>query len=44
MLGDEKKKVQYDNLGSSAFSSQEMNGFYSQRFNQGVRTGILWPY
>ena len=31
VLGDEKKKVQYDNLGSSAFSSQEMNSFYSQR-------------
>ncbi len=31
VLGDEKKKVQYDNLGSSAFSSQEKNGFYSQR-------------
>ena len=31
VLGNEKKKVQYDNLGSSAFSSQEMNGFGSQR-------------
>ena len=31
VLGNEKKKVQYDNLGSSAFSSQEMNGFDSQR-------------
>ena len=31
VLGNEKKKIQYDNLGSSAFSSQEMNGFDSQR-------------
>jgi len=31
VLGNEKKKVQYDNLGSSAFSSQEMNGFSGQR-------------
>src|SRR3990167_3919269 len=31
VLGNEKKKVQYDALGSSAFSSQEMNGFGNQR-------------
>jgi len=31
VLGNEKKKDQYDKVGSSAFSSQEMNGFGSQR-------------
>ena len=31
VLGDEKKKNQYDNVGSSGFNPQDMNGSFNQR-------------
>ncbi len=33
VLGNEQKKAQYDQYGSSAFSSEDIAGFRSQRFN-----------